>query len=294
MRVPSCSSVSSALGEPLLGTASQVKRWLLVEDPGPWGYDALSHNRVPRELFGALKSWADSVSARVVLVRRGARLVGTPRKLFLADSNPGSGWLKSLNLDAIHSLLEVDRNAFKAGDVPGDKLDGLYLVCTHGRHDRCCSVRGNPVARALCARYGETAWECSHIGGDRFAANVVCLPRGAYFGRVPSGEAERVTEDFADGVLDLDLFRGWSFYPFVVQAAEIVVRRQFDLARIDDVELDEWTRPAEGRFTVRMSTSDRGPIEVTVAVRKSDDEYFLTCRAEQPGRPPVFETTVRF
>lgn len=293
MRVPSCSSVSSALGEPLLGTASQVKRWLLIEDPGPWGYDALAHNRVPKELFTQLRSWASSVSARMIMVRRGARLVGSPRKLFLADSKPNGGWLAAFDADDVDSLLSVDRAAFKSGDVPGEKIDGLFLVCTHGRHDRCCSVRGNPVARALCARYGETAWECSHIGGDRFAANVVCLPRGAYFGRVPSGAAEQLTEDYTRGLLDLELFRGWSFYPFAVQAAEIVVRRQLDLARIDDLELKEWTKPTDGRFSVRMSSKVRGPIDVSVTVRPSDDEYFLTCRAEQPGRPPVFETTVR-
>lgn len=266
---------------------------MLIEDPGPWGYDALAHNRVPKELFGRLRSWADSVSARVIMVRRGARLVGTPRKLFLADSKPDGGWLASFDADDVDSLLSVDRGAFKSGDVPGEKLDGLFLVCTHGRHDRCCSVRGNPVARALCARYGETAWECSHIGGDRFAANVVCLPRGAYFGRVPSGGAEQLTEDYTRGVLDLELFRGWSFYPFAVQAAEIVVRRQLDLPRIDDVQLDEWTKAGSDRFSVRLTTEERGPIDVKVNVRKSDDEYYLTCRAEQPGRPPVFETTVR-
>jgi hypothetical protein len=27
----------------------------------------------------------------------------------------------------------------------------LYLVCTHGRHDRCCALRGRPVAKALAA-----------------------------------------------------------------------------------------------------------------------------------------------
>lgn len=290
MRVPSCSSVSSALGEPLLGTASQVKRWLLIEDPGPWGYDALAHNRVPKELFGELNAWADSVSARVVLVRRGARLVGSPRKIFIASSDPVAPWLVSLSADDVDPILSIDRAAFKAGDVPGERTDGVYLVCTHGRHDRCCSVRGNPVARALCARYSDTAWECSHIGGDRFAANVVCLPRGGYFGRVPAAAAARLTEDYDNGVLDLDLFRGWSFHPFAVQAAEITLRRNLGLNRVDDVVTESWTRPKGGVVTARMRTRSSGTIDAVVSVRKSDDEYYLTCRAEQPGRPPLFET----
>ena len=35
-------------------------------------------------------------------------------------------------------------------------------------------------------------WECSHLGGDRFAANVVVLPHGFYYGQVPGDGAELV------------------------------------------------------------------------------------------------------
>ena len=55
----------------------------------------------------------------------------------------------------------------------------LVLVCTNGRHDPCCATFGRPLARVL--REGaqrDDVWECSHIGGDRFAANIVILPEG--------------------------------------------------------------------------------------------------------------------
>ena len=57
--------------------------------------------------------------------------------------------------------------------------DPLVLVCTNGRHDPCCATFGRPLARVL--REGarrDDVWECSHIGGDRFAANIVILPEG--------------------------------------------------------------------------------------------------------------------
>ena len=265
---------------------------MLIEDPGPWGYDALRYNRVPPELFAEIKSWADSVFARVVLVRRGARLVGTPRKIFVASSKPDSAWLTSATADDLADLTSVDRVAFERGEVPGDKIDGLYLICTHGRHDRCCSIRGNPVARALCAKYGDTAWECSHIGGDRFAANVVCLPRGAYFGRVSPSGADKLTDDYARGILDLDLFRGFSWYPFAVQAAEISLRRNLGLTGTNDVIAESWTKPRATEVAVRLATPDHGAIDVTVEVKQNPDEFYLTCRAQQPGRPPLFETTL--
>ena len=33
-------------------------------------------------------------------------------------------------------------------------------------------------------------WQSSHIGGDRFAGNVVFLPEGLYYGRVEPAEAD--------------------------------------------------------------------------------------------------------
>ena len=292
MRVPSCSSLSSARSESLAGTASLVKRWLLVEDPGPWGYEALVENKLPRDLLAELRAWADSVSARMVLVRRGPRKVGAARKLFVASSAPGNEWLYSLSTDDLASLTALDREAFGAGTgIPGKELDQLFLVCTHGRHDRCCSVRGNPVARALCAKFGDTAWECSHIGGDRFAANIVCLPKGAYFGRVSSAGAEQLAEDYAGGALDLDRFRGWSFLPFAAQAAEIATRRNLGLDRVEDLTTQSWEKTKDTEVTVQMDTKQFGPMSVTVSIGRTDDEYYLTCKAEQPGRPPLFEVT---
>ncbi|MBW3595556.1 MAG: sucrase ferredoxin [Actinobacteria bacterium] len=290
MRVPSCSSVSSGRNESLAGTASLVKRWLLVEDPGPWGYDALTQNRLPKDLLRELRSWAESVSARMVLIRRGPRKRGAARKIFVASSQRGNEWLASLTTDDLATLTATDRGAFAAGSsFPGRRIDELYLVCTHGRHDRCCSVRGNPVARALCAKYGDTAWECSHIGGDRFAANIVCLPHGAYFGRVAAPAAEVLTEDYGRGVLDLDRFRGWSSLPFAAQAAEIATRRSLGIDRIDELSTKRWEKKADTEVAVEIATTSFGTIDVMVTIGRSEDGYYLTCKAEQPGRPPLFE-----
>lgn len=290
MRVPSCSSVSSGHNESLAGTASLVQRWLLVEDPGPWGYDALTQNRLPKDLLAELRTWADSVRARMILIRRGPRKRGVSRKIFVASSQRGNEWVASLSTDDLGVITRQGREAFaNGGDFPGPRVDPLYLICTHGRHDRCCSVRGNPVARAMCASHGDRAWECSHIGGDRFAANVVCLPHGAYFGRVTATGAAGLTERYAAGVLDLERFRGWSSLPFAVQAAEIATRRSLGLERIRDLVPEEWEKTGETEVKVRMSTESLGPLDVTVTIGRGEDAYYLTCKAQQPGKAPLFE-----
>ena len=274
----------------MAGTASQVRRWLLVEDPGPWGYDALTQNRVPAPLMDALRSWARSVSARVVLIRRGPQRLPGARRIFVVSSVPGNQWISALSSDDLDALTAVDNQALATGEgIPGDRQSDLYLVCTHGRHDRCCSVRGNPVSRLMCSEFSDRSWECSHIGGDRFAANVVFLPRGGYFGRLSNESAFQATNDYRRGVLDLDFFRGWSPWPFAVQAAEIAVRKEFDFVGIEDVVPESWNKVGDTEIAVQLSTAKFGAVGVRVRLRKSDDEFFLTCRTEHTSRPTLFE-----
>ncbi len=88
----------------------------------------------------------------------------------------------------------------------------VFLACTHGRHDTCCAERGRPVAAALSQTHPEVSWEVSHIGGDRFAGNVLVLPDGLYYGRVSPDTAPALVESHLSGHLTLDLLRGRSGY----------------------------------------------------------------------------------
>ena len=75
-------------------------------------------------------------------------------------------------------------------------------MCAHGRHDQCCAVRGRVVAARLAAAYPEETWECSHLGGDRFAGTMVLLPHGLYYGWVDDGDAVAVVDAYLAGRVD--------------------------------------------------------------------------------------------
>lgn len=69
------------------------------------------------------------------------------------------------------------------------------------KHDTCCAVRGRPVGRALSDRWPELVWECTHVGGDRFAANVVVAPDGVYYGNLDAASSvEAVEQHLADRI----------------------------------------------------------------------------------------------
>jgi hypothetical protein len=76
------------------------------------------------------------------------------------------------------------------------------------------------VAFALAeAAPGWDVWECSHLGGDRFAANVLLLPSGELFGSLGTVSAVQAVREFDEGRLLLDHHRGRIGRPMVEQAA---------------------------------------------------------------------------
>jgi hypothetical protein len=187
-------------------------------------------------------------------------------------------------------LLDVDWTPLAAGRrLPGvaSEPHPLHVVCTNGARDRCCAERGREVARALAAGLGDRVWECSHIGGDRFAANLVCFPHGVYFGRVTPQAAPQVALGYEEGRIDLGHYRGRSCFDFVTQAAETFVRRRFGLTAIEDVRLQSRTEEGE-RFVAEFDVP-AGRVRTVVTVGRDDRPQPLTCRDRTPTHPPRYE-----
>jgi hypothetical protein len=286
-----CATRSRALDEPLYGTASRVRGWVLLEQPGPWGREAVTESRLDRDLARALDRAARAAHVRLLLIRRPGRGATRPHACFVAHTGRRDRWVEGRRLDDPAELLALDMAKLVTGERPGfgDPVAGpLYLVCTNGRHDRCCATYGRPLALALQARFGEPVWESSHVGGDRFAGNLVCLPDGHYFGRVGPADAERVVGRHLEGVLDLDHYRGRCTDPPTVQAAEWFARRRTGLLGTEDLAVDGLDRLAAGVDAVRFRRPDGGRLRVVVRATRSADPRFLTCHSARAESPPSF------
>jgi hypothetical protein len=281
-----CSSESLTREEALAGTASTVRSWLLLEHAGPWGVDAFPDARLPDGFAAELSARCRAVGVRPVLIRRvGATSSGGA--CFAVRSGPEPPWIERTTLDAIGDALELDLDRLGRGERLGLETHdaALFLVCTHGRHDPCCAERGRPLARALAEAFPQETWECSHIGGDRFAGNVVAFPHGLYFGRVDRGSGAHVAARYKEGMIDLEHHRGRSCQPMPVQAAEHALRVGHGLDGVDDVELlgfehsdnevSATFRARSERFVVRVAVDEGAP-------------QLLTCRSHAEARPPAY------
>lgn len=281
-----CAVESQARQELILGTASRVRRWLLVEQPGAWGRDALAESHIPGDVARRLQQAADARRTRVLLVRRSFRPEpGAVRSAFLVRSDRRTAWAERVAVPSPEALLDLDLDALAADGPPGigEPAGPIHLVCTNGRHDPCCADLGRPVVRTLRAE-GIDVWESSHVGGDRFAANVVCLPTGVYFGRVPPESAATILRDHDAGLLALDHYRGRSCYPPLVQAAEVFARLELGERHVAELTPRRWSVDGS-RATVELALGD-GAVTAEVS-RRPGPAVALTCTSAT-SRPPQF------
>ena len=188
-----CSDGARERHDPLIATAPPVHRWLLLEQPRGWPSAILAGGRggIPEPL-----TWV-VVDPLTATEESGVWSLGAP-------PDPG--------LAAALAAFEA------AGPLPEAASERL-LVCTHGRHDPCCATRGRPVAAALAARFPHETWETSHVGGDRFAANLVVLPSGTYYGGLDPASALHVVLAHRAGRVAATNLRGVATRSPVAQAA---------------------------------------------------------------------------
>lgn len=253
---------------------------MLVEHHGPWGASAPRDTRLPAAVKEHLSGHPN---VKVLMVRRHDRARRGSSYAVMVGF-PGRGELFTTTVTDPAELTAVDLDPIARGEAPPWTLmpGPLYGVCTHGRHDTCCAERGRPVAAALTAVRPEATWEISHMGGDRFAANLLVLPEGLYYGGLDPASAAAVAERHEQGRLDLAHLRGRSSYPMLVQYAETALRLRLDEDRASALRL---VRRRGGEVTFRHEETDW-----TVVVRRDEGAAVrLTCGTDRLSPLPVHE-----
>jgi hypothetical protein len=272
---PFCAEVSATGDEPVGASASRVDRWILVEYRGLWSPDPLRGSMLDEAVKRHLGELLAAPRSRLLFIRR-------PRShhhgvfCYTALTREQGPEIFVRQLERHEDLIGLDL----FGPDRGEPLDHpLFAVCTHGKRDRCCARYGRPLYDAVADQVDrEWVWQCTHVGGDRFAGNLVCFPEGLYFGRVGLGDVWPLLDDYLSGRIYLDCYRGRCCYPFGVQAAEEAVRREAGLTGIEDVEVVE----AEGDRVVLAAGGRRYEAEITEEV---GEPRYLTCSSDRLARP---------
>ena len=269
-----CSDTSHERQDPLAGTGPRGMQWFLIENSAAWGTSAFLEPPFDPVLGRAIVKRIEAAGIRPLAIRRtGRRAPQVGWRWAFVDSRPGHesvrwGWVEN-----VEDLLEVplDGSTGEPSDEP------IFCVCTHARHDQCCAVRGRQVVTELAQLHPEETWECSHLGGDRFAGTMVLLPHGLYYGRVDDGDVGEITAAYRNGRVDERFLRGRSSLSHPVQAAQQFARLELGDDRIDAYPPLAEERGHGHRWFVQLATDD-GPI--TVELTETYSEPMLsTCAA---------------
>jgi (2Fe-2S) ferredoxin len=275
--------------DPLAGTAPQARRWLLLEHPGPWPIDAVAGSGIEPAVLRSLQQTAAHLAARILLVRRSGR----------PDRNASRHWrLTGPGLGTVSGPWHEDDDlraavaALTAEPAP-NVADPIILVCAHGVHDACCAIRGRPVAAALEQHFPGQVWECSHVGGCRFAPNVVLLPDGFYYGNLDPDSAVAAVRSHLDGIVDPRPLRGVANVPPPMQAAVVEAYARLGPLAPGAVVVGGVYQvgPHDGHGSetiVDLTVADRQRLRVEVVATRRPTAQ-LTCRAPRETPATAYE-----
>jgi hypothetical protein len=280
-----CAVAAETRGDPMVGTAPPQTRVLLVHQPGAWGPRGLVESRCDPEVARRIDAAAADAGMRLQAIRlpgKHAAPTADGYDVAIADTRGSPAtttWWRVSELAEFATELETGgphRKPVAIDTAP------LFLVCTHGRHDACCALRGRPVAQALQQIRPGRVWETTHLSGDRFAANLLILPTGELYGRVPAQLAPEIVERADAGELLLSVLRGRIGLTPVAQAALAFAHRQLNVAERDALTV----------ASVRWLENDRAEVEVIDRARTSivtvetmvSRAAALTCRGPENAR----------
>ena len=94
-------------------------------------------------------------------------------------------------------LIDKKEKYFNNYILKSKKIRDLF-VCTHASRDICCGVAGAPIYKSLKEKFNDyeisstRVWRMSHLGGHKYAPNVLDMPTGRLWARFKSSNIDDI------------------------------------------------------------------------------------------------------
>jgi len=283
-----CSDLSRLTAETSFGTASIGEVWLLLEYREAWGTQALQDSSLSAQLKSYLNKLCQTIPRARLLFIKQERAARSPLACYVVRCRERAPSIVKFHLADYEQLLSLDLAAVAAGKTlaGGVRIEApLYLVCTHGKRDKCCAKFGFALYKFLREQTNESVWQSSHVGGDRFAANLLCFPHGLFYAHVTQEAGKLILDEYRQRRLMLAGYRGRACYSYPVQAAEFFIRRESQIVAIGELRYLRHERLGETNWLVKFSETNAGKIhEAHIAAALSDFQNYITCQAAREQR----------
>jgi len=293
-----CSELSRGFAEKTYGTASVGDVWLLVEYPFWWASKAFQDSHLSPAVKSHLNRFLKSIPrSRLLFIKRDRLSRSGEFHAFVVRCRERDPQIIQFRIKAYEELREIDLAGIARGSGVEALAAGvirerpLYLICTHGKRDKCCAKFGYPLYKSLSAQ-DTSVWQSSHVGGDRFAANLVCFPHGLFYAHMTLEMSRHVIAEYESRRVVLDKYRGRACYSYPAQAAEYFIRTEGRIEGLDALRQLDCARTGEKSWRVRFAAGE-GLQEETVyeaQVRNvmSDFQSYNTCHAAEAKSVPQY------
>ena len=273
-----CSRAALAAHAPAAGTGVRAEAYVFLPVPKRlWRENELNDGWASPDEIATIRT----ARARNVVTR----LYNPPRN---AETGPILVYAAS---DPVRSETVEPLLAHFAGRWPVDATGKPRLaVCTHGTRDRCCAKFGFAVygrARALYEA-GTSPFEpieCSHLGGDRFAATGIVFPSGSMYAHLDATDLSALFAAESAGEIAPVHYRGRVFEGSLTQVVRAGLAREglYNHATAPIV-----VAPAHDG-DVRVSA---GGAAYLVSLQVTETGFFPSCERMAAGRASKARQTV--
>lgn len=312
---PMCAPFSTSAGEIATGSSAGWDRCLIIETPRPWAGNVETSITFPAAVLETLEIAARAGDdTRLLCVAPDEEYTDAGHTTVLLFSRPERHFTTydkreyQVPREAVPALVEalLRRNGGLEDFEPHRRdTSGVrdVLVCTHGSRDRCCASLGYPVYQKL--RRGSApgtngamrVWQSSHLGGHRFAPNLLDLPEGRSWVRPLEDDLDALLNRTRPASELAHLYRGWAGLstPYEQIAEQAILTQQGWSWTRRKVAGEVTHKSGDGRraeVRISYSNGDGAHHAYEAVVEQTDDAPRIDCVTGDSSEPsPQFHLT---
>ena len=272
-----CSAASRYFKEHLNGTAANSAAFILIEYKKTFPAK-ITDTDLDKEWLKKVQQLAKTYKGKTLLVRSKNSNANNCKITFI-DCNKGNYFSISTTMEK-HASVDIAAHLFNPETIWQD--DPFFLICTNGKKDKCCAKFGLPVFKFFESFETEVpVWECSHVGGDRFAANVVAMPYGIYYGHVAVEDVGHIFVRTLLKKIYKNNYRGLSRRSFFEQSIECYLRDHLSNYDIDfDIQI-HLIEHHDDYFKVEIKTAAHAVYIMELIRETIPYPHLLTCTSKK-------------
>ncbi|MQG18229.1 MAG: hypothetical protein FI687_00410 [SAR202 cluster bacterium] len=217
-----CSDFSQNIHESPIGSAANFDAYLLISVPMPWKSEITESEKFPTNIKDLLNQNPNILKNTKILGFKPEKNEDSSKINIILYKNPKGSFkkfykfeflanhmnLEELIIDLLNSNYENHRFLINHNKNYRD-----LLICTHGSRDSCCASKGYPFYEKILHLEQSNnlmAYQVSHIGGHRFAPNIIDMPDGRNWVKINQDSIETFINKKNPVSVFRENYRGWT------------------------------------------------------------------------------------